>query len=450
MRILLIYLFSLFAVECQSQNTNEFASTSPTPPMGWNSYDCFGMNVTEAEVKANADYMAHNLKEFGYEYVVVDFLWFGDNLTQDNWQSKTAPQFIDKFGRVIPSEKLHPSAAGGKGFKPLADYMHARGLKFGIHIMRGIPWNAVEKNLRIKGTHYRLQDIVSMHDTCKWYGGMRGINFEKKGAQAYVNSLFELYASWGVDFVKVDDISFPYHKNDIEAIHKAVLHCGRPMAISLSPGAAPIDKANHLAENADMWRISPDFWDSWPALKHQFEMARIWAPYSKPGSWPDADMLPVGNLSVRSELKTHHPRTTNFTPDEQYSMLTLWSMMRSPLMIGSNLPGLNEFTLSLLTNKEMLEVNQKSTNGKEVFTRGDTIVWIAENPESKVKYIAFFNHNDSIVKNISVRLSDIGLNDKETYSVYDIWNKNNLANTKEVVSAKVKPHGTVFLKLSKK
>ncbi len=125
-------------------------------------------------------------------------------------------------------------------------------------------------------------------------------------------------------------------------------------------------------------------------------------------------------------------------------------MMRSPLMIGSNLPGLNEFTLSLLTNKEMLEVNQKSTNGKEVFSRGDTIVWIAENPERKVKYIAIFNHNDSIVKTISVRLSDIGLNAKETYTAYDIWNKNNLANANEVISAKVKPHGTVFLKLSTK
>jgi len=445
MKWTILSLCSILAISCT--NPKSINPISPTPPMGWNSYDCFGMNVTEAEVKANADFMAENLAAFGYEYVVVDFLWFGDNFTQDNWQSKTAPQFIDEFGRVIPSEKLHPSSANGAGFKPLADYIHGKGLKFGIHIMRGIPWNAVEKNLQIKGTSYHLQDIVNMNDTCKWYGGMRGINFEKEGAQEYINSLFELYASWEVDFVKVDDIAFPYHANDIEAVHKAILNSGRPMVLSLSPGAAPIEKAEHLAENADMWRISPDFWDSWPALKSQFELARIWAPHSKPGGWPDADMLPVGNLSVRSEIKTHLPRRTNFTENEQYSMITLWCMMRSPLMIGADMSGMDEFTLSLLTNSEALEINQNSTNGREVFASGDTIIWSAENPVTKINYVAFFNHNDTISKTFSVNISELGLNNSDKYSAYNIWAKKELPNFTDIIKVEVEPHGTVLLKL---
>ncbi len=442
-RWFLCFFVSICAFSCASQTFTE--SVSPKPPMGWNSYDCFGMSVTESEVKANADFMSLHLKEYGYEYVVVDFLWFGDNFTQDNWQSKTAHQFIDESGRVIPSEKLHPSSSNGKGFKPLADYVHAKGLKFGIHLMRGIPWNAVEENLPVKGTEYRLKDIVNMYDTCKWYGGMRGINFEKPGAQEYVNSLFDLYASWGVDFVKVDDIAFPYHADDIEAIHKAIKNCGRPMVLSLSPGAAPIGSAKHLAENADMWRISPDYWDSWPALKNQFGLARAWAPYAKPGSWPDADMLPVGNLSIRSELKMNYPRKTNFSHEEQYTMLTLWSMMRSPLMIGSNLQGLDEFTLALLTNKEVLEINQQSKNGREVFSNEETIIWSAESHDGISKYVAFFNLNDSMSKTINVKLADIGIND--LCSVYDIWKKEDLPDAKNGLNVEVSPHGTVLLRL---
>ena len=218
------------------------------------------------------------------------------------------------------------------------------------------------------------------------------------------------------------------------------------MVLSLSPGAAPIGSAKHLAENADMWRISPDFWDSWPALKQQFGLARTWAPCAKPGSWPDADMLPVGNLAIRSEIKMNHPRKTNFTPDEQYSMLTLWSMMRSPLMIGSNLPGLDEFTLSLLTNKDVIEINQNSTNGREMYAKGDTIIWAAENQNGKSNYVAFFNHNDSISKILSVNLSDLGLND--SYSVYDIWKKEDLPDAKNGLTVEVAPHGTVLLRLS--
>lgn len=436
-----------FITLCDNGKSQEVSAQ--VPPMGWNSYDCYGMNVTEAEVKANADFMAQKLKTYGYEYIVVDFLWFGEDLTAENWQSKTSPQSIDEYGRAIPSLALHPSAGNGQGFKPLADYVHGLGLKFGIHIMRGIPWKAVKNNSPIKGTSFHISDIVSLYDTCAWHGGMRGINFEKQGSQEYVNSLFELYASWGVDFIKADDIAFPYHADDIEGLHKAIINCGRPMVLSLSPGAAPIGSAKHLGENADMWRISADFWDDWAMLKHQFDLARTWAPYAKPGSWPDADMLPVGKLAIRSELRRNKPRASNFTKDEQYSMLTLWCMMRSPLMIGSDLPSMDEFTTSLLTNKAVLDINQNSCNGREFYSNGDTIIWYADNKQDNSKYVAFFNHSSKIRKTISVKTSDLGLS--SSYTVQNIWDPKNLIIDKDGrLSASVPTHGTVLIQIINK
>jgi alpha-galactosidase len=434
----------LFACSTQTK-VNDVATT---PPMGWNSYNCFGMNVTEAEVKANADYMAKNLKDFGYEYVVVDFLWFGDKYDTSNWQSTTAPLFIDKWGRCIPSVDLHPSAANGQGFKPLADYVHGLGLKFGIHIMRGIPWLAVKENTPVKGTDKKAQDIASIYDTCSFYKGMRGIDFGKDGAQQYMNSLFELYAEWGVDFVKVDDIAYPYHADDIEAVHKAIENCGRPMVLSLSPGPAPIGSKNHLAANANMWRISPDFWDRWDLLKRQFILARMWAPHSKPGNWPDADMLPVGKLSTRSELKGSLPRNTHFTKDEQYTMLTLWSMMRSPLIIGADMQQMDPFTLKLLTNKEVIDIDQNSSNAQELFAKGDTIIWHAIKPGAKIQYLAFFNMNDRMPLQLSSKLAGINVNND--FTITDLWRNEKIESSGNEILVNVAPHGTVLVKIESK
>ena len=219
------------------------------PPMGWNSYNCFGGNVTEAEVKANADYMALNLKQYGWEYIVVDFLWYCDDQTSaEKFANRRPDQHIDEFGRLIPSVKLHPSSEDGKGLKPLGDYIHSKGLKFGLHIMRGIPRQAIAGNTQIKNSNAKAAEIANLADTCVWYGGLAGINLTKDGGQEYYNSLFELYAEWGVDYIKVDDIVYPYHADEIEAVHKAIVNCGRPIVLSLSPGPAFIGNPKHLAK----------------------------------------------------------------------------------------------------------------------------------------------------------------------------------------------------------
>ena len=412
------------------------------PPMGWNSYNCFGGNVTETEVKANADYMAEKLKQYGWEYVVVDFLWYCDD--QDSWQkfkNRRPHQYIDEYGRLIPSVKLHPSSEGGKGLKPLGDYIHSKGLKFGLHIMRGIPRQAIAGNTPVKNSTAKAAEIANLPDTCIWYGGLAGVNMTKAGAQEYYNSLFELYAEWGVDYIKVDDISFPYHADEIEAVRKAIDNCGRPIVLSLSPGPAFIGNPKHLRENANMWRISGDFWDKWDALKRQLELCRDWAPLVTQGHWPDADMLPLGKLNIRTELKDHPVRTTNFTRDEQYFLMTLWSIFRSPLMFGGNLPDNDEFTTSLITNEEVIRVNQNSTENKEISFKNGISIWTAKDIENPVKYLAMLNISDSVV-HITCTPEELGISSGSL--VCDLWKKSDIGPFGNSIVLSIPAHGAVL------
>ncbi|NMB71702.1 MAG: glycoside hydrolase family 27 protein, partial [Bacteroidales bacterium] len=344
---LLFFVICLLSVTCTSHGNNN-ADIALTPPMGWNSYDCFGHLATEADIKANADYLATHLKEYGWEYVVVDYLWYAEGLTSENIRFENPPQHIDEYGRLIPSPTLHPSSANGKGFKPLADYIHSKGLKFGIHIMRGIPYQAIEKNTFVKGTSIRASEIANFSDTCSWYQGLCGVDMTKPGAQDYYNSLIELYQEWEVDFIKADDMASPYHADEIEALSHAIKQSKRPIVLSLSPGPAFIGNPRHVSTHAQMWRISGDFWDQWSKLRHQFDLCRMWAPFIGSGHWPDADMLPIGQLSIRTDIPELTPRRSRFTPDELKTMMTLWCMFRSPLMIGGNLPDMTPEELSLL------------------------------------------------------------------------------------------------------
>ena len=417
------------------------------PPMGWNSYNCFGGNVTEAEVKANADYMSEKLKSFGWEYIVVDFLWYCDDQTSaEKFSNRRPHQYIDEYGRLIPSVKLHPSSEGGKGLKPLGDYIHSKGLKFGLHIMRGIPRQAIAGNTPIKNSSAKAAEVANLADTCIWYGGLTGVNMTKEGGQEYYNSLFELYAEWGVDYIKVDDIVYPYHADEIEAVHNAIVKCGRPIVLSLSPGPAFIGNPKHLRESANLWRISGDFWDKWSALKRQLELCRDWAPLVTEGHWPDADMLPLGRLNIRTELKDGKPRNTNFTKDEQYFLMTLWSIFRSPLMFGGNLPDNDEFTTSLITNQEVIRVNQNSKNNKEISFENGISIWTADDKETPVKYMAILNIND-IPKTVAVPLVAAGISGGAT--IKNLWDKTNLVKSENEYKLIIPAHGAALLSIQK-
>ncbi len=433
----------------KEQKSGETEILAATPPMGWNSWDCYGVDVTENQVKANADYMAEKLKDSGWEYIVVDLGWYlPPEVSILSFQQEQPPQNVDVNGRLLPDERKFPSSIGGKGFKPLADYVHSRGLKFGIHIMRGIPWQAVENKILIKGTDIHADIIADKNDTCVWYDGMYGVDMSRPGAQEYYNSLLDLYAEWGVDYIKADDMSRPYHRNEITALHKAILHCDRPIVLSLSPGAAPIDEAEHLQKNANLWRVSNDFWDDWKFLKQAFVYARLWQPYIQPGSWPDSDMLPLGKLR-KTGSDSYVADHINTTPDkitdeysrlsqtEQITLMSFWSITKSPLMFGGNLPENDAFTLKLLTNEDVLYINQHSVDNKELRYDDSYSVWTAKDPGSDATYIGLFNTGEK-PKVISLATKEF-VRDEEL-EFYELW-KGTSINAKEI-NIEIPPHGS--------
>lgn len=450
----LFIVFSLVPIYGQSQ-----IPVAQTPPMGWNSYDCFGAAVTEAEVRENAKFMAENLKEFGWEYIVVDYCWFYPHppgsiqqnppqfrLPQDNAPVPWMP--MDEFGRLLPDPAKFPSSAHGNGFKELADYVHSLGLKFGIHVMRGIPRQAVWSDSPIMGTDgITASMIADTSSYCPWLNSMWGLDMGQPGAQEYYNSLFELYAEWGVDYVKIDDMDMnrkiTYHQEESEGYRKAIENCGRPMVMSLSPNTH-FEHRDHMSEYADMWRISADFWDTWEKLKLQFERCPKWSYISGPGSWPDADMLPIGNLRLRGPKGK--PGPTDFTETEQYTMLSLWSIFRSPLMIGANMVDADDLFFDLLTNDEVLDVNQNSENAREVYNVDESVIWLSDIPDSDNKYMALFNLSD-IEKEVRASFSSFKL--RSSYNIRNLWKKEDLGKFKKSYSTTIPPHGSVLLKLSK-
>ena len=416
---------------------------SPRPPMGWNSWDAYGTTVTEAEVKANADYMAKNLSKFGWTYVVVDIQWYEPNAKAGGYR-ENAELVLDKYGRLLPAVNRFPSTANGKGFKPLADYIHKLGLKFGIHIMRGIPRRAVQANLPILGTKLRAADIADQKNICKWNTDMFGVDMSKPGAQSYYDSIVKLYADWGVDYIKADDMAAPvFQEPEIAALHNAIEKSGRRILLSLSPGPANPDHIAALRQNATLWRISNDFWDRWPDLKQQFDFARNWQELTGPNAWADADMLPLGRIGIRAERG--QDRQTRFTKDEQVTLMTLWAIFRSPLMFGGDLPSNDAWTLSLITNSEILAINQNSLNNRELFNRGTQIAWIASVPKSNEKYVALFNLGDSATE-MRVRCREMGLL-RDQCDARDLWHSSDLGVFQNYIRATVNSHGAVLFRV---
>ncbi len=358
--------------------------------MGWNSWDCFATTVTEEQIKAQAAFMAQRLKPHGWQYIVIDIQWYEPGARSHEYR-KDAVLAMDGFGRLQPAPNRFPSSADGSGFRALAAHLHRLGLKLGVHLLRGIPRQAVTKNLPILGTRWHAQDIADQRHTCPWNPDMFGVDMAKPGAQAYYDSVFALLAEWGVDYVKVDDLGRPYLQNlpEVEAVRAAIDKTGRPMVLSLSPGATDIRAAAHVAEHANLWRVSDDLWDRWLSLREQFSRLALWAPHRKTGAWPDADMLPLGTLVLGQ-------RNTRLSADEQRTLMTLWSIARSPLMHGGDLTKTDDFTLALLTNDEVLAVDQRSRDGRPLFDHDGLIAWTATDPANRDSYLAVFNARDRV------------------------------------------------------
>jgi alpha-galactosidase len=446
----LLAIASALNVVAQSARTNDPPALAVTPPMGWNSWDGYGTTINEADFKANADWFAEHLKPSGWQYVVIDMEWFVTNPVAEG-NSKTFQYNMDGYGRYIPPPSRFPSAANDAGFKPLADYVHSLGLKFGIHILRGIPKQAVASNLPIAGSSYHAADAGDTSDSCSWNFDNYGIGENKPGGQAYYDSIAQLYASWGVDLIKVDCISSrPYKGDEIRMLSAALQKAGRPIVLSLSPGPAPIEKADEMSKYAQMWRISNDVWDVWHSTKNypqgvgdQFAKVAKWASLPRPGHWPDADMLPVGRLGPAPGWG--QARETRLTHDEQRTLLTLWSIFHSPLMIGGDLTSADEWTTALLTNPEVIAVDQHSTDSRLVSTTDKAVVWLGKPSSANGHYLAVFNVSPDPQK-LHFNWKDLGLGAAE-YQVRDLWEHKDLGSAR-LLDLTLPSHACVLYRLS--
>ena len=450
----------------------KFYEWAQTPPMGWNSWDCYGAGVNEEQVMANADYMDQHLKSHGWSIITIDIQWY-EPLAHSDQYRPNAVLVTDANGRLLPAPNRFPLTKDSGSFKAIADVLHAKGLKFGLHLLRGIPRQVVDRdNSPILGTNLHAADIADKKNVCRWNGDMYGVDMSKPGAQEYYDSVFAQMAAWDLDFVKVDDLAG--HYPEIEAIRKAIDKTGRPIVFSISPGGSTPARGAEVAANANMWRISGDFWDNWGALYSQFARTTDWTPYRAPGHWPDADMIPFGNIRAWSDTNNW----THFTHDEMVTLMTLWSIARSPLILGANLPQNDDFTLSLLTNDQVIAVDQQSTNNHQVSNHDNQVVWVADVPDSKAKYVAIFNTSPPPAAarrrrrgattapaapdvapapqpastpgstqpvDISVSLADIGLTG--TCKVHDLWAQKDLDPVTDKVTATVNSHGAVLYRV---
>ena len=387
------------------------------PPMGWNSWDSFGTTVTEAEVLANAQFLAEHLLPLGWDTVVIDIDW-SDPSARAHGYNDAAPLVMDEHGRLLPDPGRFPSAADGAGFAPLAEEIHALGLRLGIHVMRGIPRRALAANTPVLGTDLRAADIADPANSCEWNPHMVGIDHSVPGAGAYYDSVLALYASWGVDFLKVDDMLWPYQAAEIEAFSGSIARCGRPMLLSLSPGRdLSLTRLPHLREHATMWRISDDLWDRWEDVEANFARFARWAPHAGPAGWPDGDMLPLGRIGVRAERG--EPRDSLLTTDEQITLLTLWGIARSPLMVGGDLPTSDPSTIALLSNVDVLAVHADSYGNREVFREDPLVLWTADGPDGD-QYVAAFNLGEEELP-VALDSQDVGLPAALDGEVVELW-----------------------------
>jgi len=439
--------------------TPAFYAFAPTPPMGWNSYDAFGDTVTEEEVMANAKYVKEKLLPHGWNYIVIDFRWYDPEPTGDdhalNQKRMGAKLPADAFGRLVPAENRFASSADGKGFKPLADKLHAMGLKFGVHYMRGIPRQAVNAKTPIADSKFTAADAGDPTRPGEWCPDMYGVRDNEAG-QAWYDSLFKQFADWGVDFVKVDDICPNYRTAESTMIRRGIDKCGRAIVYSISAGPPAQRDAEHVQTHVNMFRISTDFWDRWSSLNPQFDLMSVWKDRVGPGCYADADMLPLGHICIRSKAGGSD-HVSRFTHDEQTTLMSFWCLAPSPLMLGGNLPDNTPWDLDLITNDEVIaldqdplvrpaiRVSQHGARGGRGTPSSLSEVWVRE-LKGGSQAVGFFNRGEQATE-ITLNWAEAKLTGK--WSARDLWQHKDIGNFDAEISTPVPPHGSVLLKLSK-
>lgn len=393
-----------------AQTSSDFRSWAPDPPMGWNSWDCYYSSVNEQQVLQNAHYLVDNdLVKYGWKYVVVDIRWYCNHpsLGGGNYNQRgTQGYVLDDYGRYLPSPVRFPSAMQNgvnKGFTALADSLHRMGLKLGIHIMRGVPKSVVGS------TKYKLKNsedtpwsnvYASTTPACTWLKDNLTVQNNPYG-QLYYNSIMDLYASWGVDFIKIDDLSRPFYTDEIHMIRKAIDQTGRPMVLSLSPGKTQLQYAGECLGNANMWRMMDDLWDNWEGVDAVFKEADAWSAYYQKGNYADCDILPLGQIAMTNAdqgyASADKGRWTRLTEPEQRTVMTLWGICHSPLFFGGEMTRNDAFTLSLLNNADYHRMHKRGINAHQVVNDEDNghTVWTSVDSVTGNRYLALFQRDNS-------------------------------------------------------
>lgn len=476
MKFLNYVIIGLIVISCACTNKSktekeEQQLLAPNPPLGWNSFDSYGVYLYEEAALANVEAFAEKLKPHGYEYYVIDAGWFGEFELQPGTiypaEKHAKKMNMNKYGLLQPSETYFPN-----GLQPIIDRCHELGFKFGLHLMRGIPREAVHQNLPVKGTNYTAAEIADTTSICNWNHQNYGVDMSKPGAQEFYNSLINQMAEWGVDFIKYDDlVPFP---EEIKGIANAIENCGRPIVYSLSPGGNA--DPNHLDafKTAHMLRVTPDIWDEQKGIDQCFTAWRKWQGKEEPGFWIDMDMIPFGQLQLMSpkpegvqgdeskaelmkkmesgELENFEllsgkgfTRWSEFTKDQMYTFITLRALAASPLMMGGDLPTLDDFSLELIKNKDVLECNQNGVMGSLKYEDEGIEIWNTPKKDSEDGWIGIFNRNPES-KQITFKSEDLGLEAEESYEFENIWEDSPVS----ALDFTVNPNGVVFMKYMEK
>ncbi len=404
------------------------------PAMGWSSWSFVRRWPTEAKIKAQADAMVSSgLVAHGFRYVNLD----------DFYQACDSNGFkVDSYGRWAVDTTKFPS-----GMKALGDYIHAKGLKFGLYVTPGIAKNAVTANTPVQGTSYHAQDIADTGKTEKNYNckNMYYLDYSKPGAQAFIDSWAKLFASWGVDYLKIDGVG-AQDIPDVQAWDKALRASGRPINYALSNNL-PIANATTWRQLANSWRTQGDVEcycgpgpngsgypiTDWSHVSARFDKVAAWQPYAGPGGWNDYDSLEVGNGDQ-----------IGLTADQRRSMFTLWAIGASPLLLGTDLTALTSTDKAMLFNDRLIGVDQDGVAASRIVDSGVNQVF--RKKEASGDYVvALFNTGTSGSSTVSVSWSQVGFSGSG--DVTDLWSGKHTGTVSGSYSATLRPGETRLIRV---
>ena len=414
-----------YTVHALALRPAENNNASPTPFMGWSSWNFIGSHPTEANMEAQAQVVASQLKSHGYNYVLLDDFWYLNPSTT-----------VDQYGRWSVDTGKFPNGLSG-----FANYVHGLGLKVGFYLTPGIPVAAVNQNTPIEGTSYHAQDIAdtSSYEANYNFGNvMYHINYSKPGAQAYINSWANELASWGADFLKLDGVG-DGDVGDIQAWSQALQQTGRTIVFDLS-NSLDVNNGNTWKQYSNAWRIDGDVecycstQVTWNSFVGRFNDAPAWVQYAGPNAWNDLDALQIADGQS----------VDGITNDERQTYMTLWAIEAAPLYAGDDLGHMDSYGLSLLTNDEVIAVDQAGHAARPISQASSQQVWYANNGDGTYT-VALFNLGGSSA-NVTANWSDLGFSG--TATIRDLWSHTNLGSFSGSFSATLNSHASRLLKVT--